>query len=98
MFREAAISLRVGEPNPRLDALLAKVGLETAACVRAGRESVRRDLAEALEERGYVGTGVGSVLVVGMPRGEAKLLGRKIRQRAVIFHQRGRRTELVFVG
>ena len=44
------------------------------------------------------GTGEGTVLVVGMPRGEAKLLGQKIRQRAVIFHQRGRRTELVFVG
>ena len=98
MFREAAIRLRVGEVNPQLDALLAKVGQETAACVRAGRESVRRDLAEALEERGYVGTGEGTVLVVGMPRGEAKALGQRIRQRAVIFHQRGRRTELVFVG
>ena len=75
MFREAAIRLRVGEVNPQLDALLARVGSETAACVRAGRESVRRDLAEALEEQGYVGTGAGTVLVVGMPRGEAKLLG-----------------------
>ena len=75
MFREGAIRLCVGEANPQLDALLAKVGQESAACVRAGRESVRRDLAEALEERGYVGTGEGTVLVVGMPRGEAKLLG-----------------------
>jgi hypothetical protein len=98
MFREAAIRLCVGEPNPRLDALLEKVGLLTAACVRAGRESVRRDLAEALEEQGYVGTGVGSVLVVGMPRASAKELGQRLRQRAVIFHEKGRRTELVFVG
>ena len=98
MFRAAAISLRVGESNPRLDALLEKEGLETAACVHAGRESVRRDLAEALEEQGYVGTGVGSVLVVGMPRAVAKALGQRLRQRAVIFHERGRRTELVFVG
>ena len=98
MFREASIRLRVGETNPRLDALLARVGMETAACVRAGRESVRRDLAEALEEQGYVGTGAGTVLVVGMPRGEAKALGQRIRQRAVIFHQKGKRTELVFVG
>ena len=72
MFREAAIRLRVGEANPRLDALLAKVGLETAARVRAGQESVRRDLAEELEERGYVGTGEGTVLVVWMPRGERR--------------------------
>ena len=98
MFRAAAISLRVGESNPRLDAFLEKEGLETAACVCAGRESVRRDLAEALEEQGYVGTGVGSVLVVGMPRAVAKALGQRLRQRAVIFHERGRRTELVFVG
>ena len=98
MFREAAIQLRVGEANPRLDELLGRAGVETAACVRAGRESVRRDLAEALEEQGYVGTGVGSVLVVGMPRDTAKELGQRLRQRAVIFHQRGRRTELVFVG
>jgi hypothetical protein len=98
MFKEAAIRLCVGEANPQLDALLKKVGVETAACVRAGRESVRRDLAEALEEQGYVGTGSGSVLVVGMPRAVAKALGQKLRQRAVIFHERGRRTELVFVG
>jgi hypothetical protein len=98
MFREAAIKLCVGEPNPRLDALLAKVGQQTAACVRAGRESVRRDLAEALEEQGYVGTGGESVLVVGMPRAIAKALGQRLRQRAVIFHERGRKTELVFVG
>ena len=98
MFREAAIKLRVGESNPRLDALLARVGQETAACIRAGRESVRRDLAEALEERGYVGMGEGSVLVVGMERSGAKELGERLRQRAVIFHRRGERTELVFVG
>ena len=98
MFREAAIRLRVGEANPRLDALLARVGQETAACVRTSRESVRRELAEALEERGYVGIGEGSVLVVGMERVGAKELGQRLRQRAVIFHERGRRTELVFVG
>ena len=98
MFREQPISLRVGEPNARLDALLEKVGMETAACIRAGRESVRRDLAEALEEEGYVGMGEGSVLVVGMERRKAKELGQRLRQRAVIFHRRGERTELVFVG
>ncbi len=98
MFREAAIKLKVGEPNPRLDELLARVGQETAACVRAGRESVRRELAEALEERGYVGMGEGSVLVVGMGKSGAKELGERLRQRAVIFHRRGERTELVFVG
>jgi hypothetical protein len=38
------------------------------------------------------------VLVVGMPRAEAKELGQRLRQRAVIFHERGRKTELVFVG
>ncbi len=98
MFRSPAISLRVGEPNVRLDALLDEVGVETAACIRAGRESVRRDLAEALEEQGYVGMGEGSVLVVGMGKHKAKELGRRLRQRAVIFHRKGERTELVFVG
>ena len=98
MFRSPAISLRVGEPNARLDALLEEVGVETAACIRAGRESVRRDLAEALEEQGYVGMGEGSVLVVGMGKSGAKELGERLRQRAVIFHRRGERTELVFVG
>ena len=98
MFREAAITVKVGQANPALDALLEKVGQQTAACIHAGRESVRRDLAEALEERGYVGMGEGSVLVVGMGREVAREIGLKIRQRAVIFHRRGERTELVFVG
>jgi hypothetical protein len=98
MFREAAITVKVGQENPRLDALLEKVGQQTAACIRAGRESVRRDLAEALEERGYVGMGEGSVLVVGMGREVAREIGLRLRQRAVIFHRRGERTELVFVG
>ena len=98
MFREASITVKVGQANPRLDALLEKVGQQTAACIRAGRESVRRDLAEALEERGYVGMGEGSVLVVGMGREVAREIGQRLRQRAVIFHRRGERTELVFVG
>lgn len=87
------IELRVGEPNPRLDAFLAREGLETAACV-----SAQAGLDEVLHEQGYAGTGSGSVLVVGVARERAREIGLRLRQRAVIFHQRGRRTELVFVG
>ena len=87
------IELRVGQPNPRLDALLAREGLETAACVHA-----QEGLDEVLHEEGYAGSGAGSVLVVGLPRDTARAIGRRLRQRAVIFHQRGRETELVFVG
>ena len=93
MFREPSIELRVGQPNPRLDALLAREGLETAACVHA-----QEGLDEVLHEEGYAGSGAGSVLVVGLPRDTARAIGRRLRQRAVIFHQRGRETELVFVG
>lgn len=93
MFRETAISLRVGEANPRLDALLAREGLESAACVR-----VQAGLAEALEEQGYAAPESGSVLIFGMPRGQALALGRRLGRRAVVFHQRGRQTELVFSG
>ena len=53
------IELRVGQPNPRLDALLAREGLETAACVHA-----QKGLDEVLQEEGYAGSGAGSVLVV----------------------------------
>ena len=84
--------------NPTPSTCCSPTGAESAACIRAGKESVRRDLAEALEEGGYVGVGEGSVLLVGMERVRAKELGQKLRQRAVIFHERGRRTELVFVG
>lgn len=93
MRGEPSIRLRVGEANPRLDAFLARVGLETAACVAA-----QEGLDEVLQEQGYAGTGEGSVLVVGLPRDGAREVGRRLRQRAVIFHQRGRETELVFVG
>lgn len=93
MFREAGIRLRVGEANPRLDALLAREGLESAACV-----SSQAGLEEVLHERGYAGVGRGSVLIVGLRRPEARELGQRLRQRAVIFHQRGRETELVFAG
>lgn len=93
MRGEPSIRLRVGEANPRLDAFLARVGLETAACV-----SAQEGLDEVLQEQGYAGTGGGSVLVVGLPRDRARAIGRRLRQRAVIFHQRGRKTELVFVG
>ena len=88
-----ALELRVGEPNPLLDAFLAREGLETAACV-----SAQAGLDEVLHEQGYPGIGGGSVLIVGMPRGAARDLGQRLRQRAVIFHQRGRETELVFAG
>ena len=106
MLRDDAIQLHVGEPNPRLDALLAREGLETAACVSAppSDEDAHHALAEALHEQGYgwldgrAGPARESVLLVGLPREEARELGWKLRQRAVIFHQRGRRTELVFVG
>ena len=92
MFREQSIALRVGQANPQLDALLLREGLETAACVE-GAEG----LAEALHEQGYAEAG-GSVLIVGLPRGEARELGVRLGRRAVIFHQWGRETELVFVG
>lgn len=92
-MRSPSIELRVGRPNPRLDALLLREGLETAACVCA-----QAGLEEALQEQGYAGVGSGSVLIVGLPRGAARDLGRRLRQRAVIFHQRGRETELVFAG
>ena len=77
-----ALELRVGEANPLLDAFLAREGLETAACVPS-----QPGLDEAL-----------CVLIVGLPRVAARDLGRRLRQRAVIFHQRGRETELVFAG
>ena len=41
------IELRVGQPNPRLDALLAREGLETAAGVHA-----QKGLDEGLHEAG----------------------------------------------
>ena len=73
--------------------LLAREGLETAACVPS-----QPGLDEALCEQGYPGIGGASVLIVGLPRVAARDLGRRLRQRAVIFHQRGRETELVFAG
>ena len=88
-----ALELRVGEANPVLDAILAREGLETAACVPS-----QPGLDEALCEQGYPGIGGASVLIVGLPRVAARDLGRRLRQRAVIFHQRGRETELVFAG
>ena len=88
-----ALELRVGEANPLLDAFLLREGLETAACVPS-----QPGLDEALCEQGYPGIGGASVLIVGLPRVAARDLGRRLRHRAVIFHQRGRATELVFAG
>ena len=98
MFREAAIRLRVGEANPQLDALLAKVGLETAACVRAGRERVRRDLAEALEERGNVGDRGGDCAGGRDAAGGGEIAGAEDQAEGGDFSPAGRRAELVFAG
>lgn len=121
VFAEPELALRIGEPNPALDALLEAEGAETAAYVTAANAHGRlagttenvlatTALLEAQRAAGYAcfaGEGRDpqgewpaepSVLVVGIARAEAEVLGRSYDQNAIVFVEKGRAPELVLLA
>ena len=120
VFGEPELVLRIGEPNPRLDALLEEDGAETAAYItpanprgeRWGREenlAALQTFHESMRESSYachVGEGRDpqgewpaepSLLIVGISRPAAEVLGEKLEQNAIVFIARGRAPSLILL-
>ncbi len=120
VFTDPELVLKIGEPSPRLDALLEQAGAASAAFVSAANpRGERRSDAEnaaaaaALDElaaaAGYPrhpGEGRDpqgrwraepSLLLLGIYRDNAEALGRLFGQNAIVFVEKGRAPELVFL-
>jgi hypothetical protein len=120
VFGEPELVIRIGEPNPDLDALLEADGATSAAYVTAsnpggiaagdGPNNIAcLALSRAFADTGYscyegegrdpagVWPSERSVLIVGMPRGEAEALGRRLEQIAIVFVEKGKAPELVLL-
>ena len=120
VFGEPELVIRIGEPNPDLDALLEADGATTAAFVTASnpRSMLTSEqanklafvaLADSLEGLGYtcyegegrdpegVWPSEGSVLIVGIPRSEAEEIGRRLEQNAIVFVEKRKAPELIFL-
>lgn len=114
---EPEIVLRVGEPNPALDRLLAGAGVASAAFLTAANpRSERRPAEENRAALARLERSLGrpflrgegrsadrswrepSLLVLGIPRGEAEALGREYAQNAIVFVEKGRAPELVVLA
>lgn len=118
VFLKQEIVLRIGEPSPRLDALLEEAGAATAAYLSAANpRGERRPQAEnqashailkqLIAASGYPhfpGEGRDperrwapepSLLVIGMFRDNAELLGRLFGQNAIVFVDKGGAPRLV---
>ena len=118
VFTDPELVLRIGEPSPRLDALLEAEGATAAAYITAANprgelkteaenESAGAALDELLARSGYpryAGEGRDperrraaepSVLVIGIYRANAQVLGRIFGQNAIVFVEKGKAPELL---
>jgi len=118
VFTDPELVLRIGEPSPRLDALLEAEGATAAAYITAANprseqktdaenESAGATLDELLARSGYPRyageardpenqrAAEASVLVIGIYRDNAAILGRLFGQNAIVFVEKGRPPELV---
>ena len=118
VFAAPELVIHIGEPSPRLDALLAAHGAHCAAYVSAAnprgwrRNALRNRIAfgslkKLLRKEGLrflAGEGrdpngdwpaEASLLVLGISRAAAEALGRRLRQNAIVWIERGSPPELV---
>src|SRR5213076_3111031 len=92
VFTDPELVLRIGEPSPRLDALLEAEGATAAAYITAANP---RGELKTQAENESAGAALDELLASDIYRANAEALGRIFGQNAIVFVEKGSAPELV---